>query len=123
MKTTYTKNARRYTLSLKEVSKSALFIMYITGEGATWNKPLHPHSLPGASQLPPSPWGYEAKWQKSGDHLVSGDREMQGTESIVPLLSLRRDFQPGYVVVSWSSVVKIEPPHKRDKITILKFRI
>lgn len=106
------------------------------GREATWNKPLHPYSHPRASQPPPSlpgdlipdhgamnPWGYESKWQESGDHLLSGDREMQGTESIVTLLSLRRDFQPGYVVVPWSSVVKIEPPYKRDKIIILKFRI
>lgn len=72
---------------------------------ATWKKPLHPHSHPRASQLPLSlpgdlipdhgamnPWGYESKWQKSRDHLVSGDREMQGTESIVTLLSLEEIF-------------------------------
>lgn len=88
------------------------------GGETAWNTLLHSHSHP---RSPPTQaisfhfisFCFEVTRQKSRDCLVSGDRETQGTESIVR--SLGRDFQPVYVVVFWSLVVKGEPPHKGDK--------
>lgn len=92
------------------------------GGETAWNTLLHSHSHP---RPPPSQaisfqtLGFEDTRQKSRDCLVSGDRETQGTESIVTL-SLGRGFQQ---VVFWSSVVKGEPRNKGDKIIISKLQM
>lgn len=90
------------------------------------------NSHPRAPTLPPSQvvefqWnsrlsGNESTGRKAEIvcYLETGKRKGQ---TVLFLLSLRRDFQPGYVAVSWSSVAKGESPHKRDKIILFKFKM
>lgn len=81
----HTLNAGRNSSHPKTVGTSSLFIMYSIGRGTARNTLLHSHFHP----RPPSQaisfqtLGFEATRQKSKDCLVSGDRETQGTESIV----------------------------------------
>lgn len=69
----------------------SLLCTALGGETA-WNTLLHSHSHP---RPPPSQaisfqtLGFEATRQKSRDCLVSGDRETQGTESIVTQVGKR----------------------------------
>lgn len=122
MKTTHTK-CRKKQLAPKE-SWDKLALYYVQHwEGRLLGTHSCTHTLI-LDLLPPRPFhsrtlGFEDTRQKSRDCLVSGDRETQGTESIVTL-SLGRDFQQ---VVFWSSVVKGEPRHKGDKIIIFKLQM